>query len=347
MAIVFMDGFDHYAPGQEGRKWDVDNFAATGTSNPRTGTGHATMNTTTEYFGKLMTPTLGSVVVGMAAHISSGFTSDTYDSILQFYTSSGSFQCSLQYGQTEKRFRFFNNDLGTSTASANTFDLSTGYHHIEVKLTFDNGTPANNTVELRINEVAEIGGALGVENFDTNPRATDNIDEVRLNGITTATVIDVDDFYILNSTSPNNDFLGDVKISTLYVNADGGLTAWTGDYTDVDDATPDDNTTNITSSTNGQQSLFDVDTLSGMATPVKGIQISSATRKDGGGDGDIKILTSPDSGSTLYKSSTITVGAAASLHPYLMQQQDVDPKTAAAWTVANINAAEFGVEQVS
>lgn len=341
-----MDGFDHYSVNKEARKWDIDFSASRDLNNPRTGIGHARLNVNSEYFGKLLTPTLGFIVVGFAIAIDGTLQAATHQYLLRLMSNTSNFQLGITYSETAKVFRMDNGSASTSESSV--IDLSLGYVHLEMKATFDNGTPANNTVELRINGVSEISQTL-----DTNPQATDDINELRLEGITNGTDLDVDDFYILNSTSPNNDFLGDVKIVTLYPDADGGLTAWTGsdspDWQQVDDQSgtiPDDNTTNIVSSTNGQQSIFSMDALTGVGA-VKGLQISAATRKDGAGDGDIKILTSPDNGATLHKSATLTVGADASLHPFLMQQQDVDPDTAVAWIVADVNTAEFGVEQVS
>lgn len=346
MAIVFMDGFDHYTNTQEERKWDEESAASISTTNPRTGNRALEFNVVGAFLRKNLTPSLGKLLVGYAMFLDDVLTADTYNSCIIF-RSGTSDQLLLQYSQIDQKFRFRNQLGAVSAVSVNTYDISTGYHHVEMKITFDNAVDADNTVELRVNGITEIGGSLGTETMDTDPQNTDICDGIELSGLNG--LLRIDDFVLLNTVAPNNDFLGDVKIVTLFVDADGAVLDWTPSappsWQQVDDTDPDDNATNIVSSTNGQQSLFSMDTLSGVGT-IKGIQISAAARKDGAGDGDIKLLTR-DSGGDINKSDTLTVGAQASKHPYHTQQQDVDPKTGSAWTVANINAAQFGVEQIS
>lgn len=356
MAIVFMDGFDHYADGQQLRKWDQE-LVADIDDESRTGV-HAVSVFNGGRLGRNIVPALGSIIFGFALSVKEDeLGSNSYGRVLRTFTGSSNLQVSLMYSQVDKLFRFTTGGSLNSASSINTYDISVGYVHVEAKITYNNATPANNTVELRINGITEIGGSLGTETLNTNPEGTGSMNMLQL--ATSAPIggdlvnLLYDDFYLLNSTSPNNDFLGDVKIVTLHVDADtsGSLNDWTGsaspDWQQVDDTISlDDNATVITSSTNGQKSLFSMDTLSGMGA-IKGIQISAVSRKDGAGDGDIKILTSPDNGTTLHKSSIITVNAHATNHKVLSQVQDVDPDTASAWTVANINTAEFGVEQIS
>lgn len=348
MAIVFMDGFEHWTAAQALRKWD--NVSASApiieTDNPRTGSQCLGFNTSTAHLRKNLVPSLTTIIVGFAIR------KDTlravgYHSICRV-RASGSSQLGLQYSQSAQRFQF-NNGTGSdqSSSSTNTYDLSSGYFHIEWKATFDQSPDNTNTVELRVNGNVEIGP----ETMDTDPQNADIIDSVEIANDSSLDEYRWDDFYVLNSTSPNNDFLGDVKIVTVYPDSDGNVSDWTGsgspDWQQVDETTADDNTTNIISSTNGQQSLFGMGAVSGLAATVKGLQVNVAARKDGAGDGDIKILTRSGAGPSTSASSTYTVGAAASDHVYYLQQQDVDPNTSSAWVVSDINTAEFGVEQVS
>ncbi|MHC5034952.1 MAG: hypothetical protein ACYTFZ_07935 [Planctomycetota bacterium] len=346
MSLVFMDSFDHWADTQEERKWDAELVSTRSTTNPRTGPGCGLLKVTTAYYQKNLVPALGKIIVGFGIFLDDSLTSQTFDNILRFESTGA--QLGLQYSQVDQRFRFQN--LGTSANSSNstnTYDMTLGYLHIEVKVTFDNATNSNNTVELRVNENVEISDTM-----ETDPEGTDDVSIVQLSGMSHGAGggVDVrfDDFYILDTNgSNNNDFIGDTAITALFANADGALTAWTGsaspDWQQVDDATPDDDTTYIESSTNGEQSTFSMDAVSGLSS-IKGIQINVATRKTVAGNADIKILTR--SGGTTYASSAQTVGVHPTIHNYLMQQRDVDPDTSVAWTAAGLDAAEFGVEAV-
>jgi hypothetical protein len=82
--------------------------------------------------------------------------------------------------------------------------------------------------------------------------------------------------------------------------------------------------------------------LPSMTSPtIKGVMHSINAKKDDAGSRNIKSLCKSSS-----TTSTGTSQALPSSYAYLTQVWETDPNTAAAWTETNLNAAEFGVENV-
>lgn len=102
----------------------------------------------------------------------------------------------------------------------------------------------------------------------------------------------IDDLYLLDTTGAvNNDFLGDITVKTVFVEDDGAYSQWTpstpGDhYVLVDEADPDDDATYVETET-----LNDVDTyvFADVATTdtIVGVQLSVNVRKSDQGDAAI------------------------------------------------------------
>jgi hypothetical protein len=157
----------------------------------------------------------------------------------------------------------------------------------------------------------------------------------------------VDDLYVLDTTGTvNNDFLGDVRVQTLYPSADGtntGFTPSTGTthYTLVDEAAP--NTTDLVSAANaGLKDSYGFQDLMGTTANVYGVQATSYAAKDNTGTVGVKNITrisgTQYTGPTAwYLSTTWTANR---------ELWERNPATSGLWAPADVNAAEFGVESI-
>jgi hypothetical protein len=96
------------------------------------------------------------------------------------------------------------------------------FNYFEIKATIHDTT---GSIELRINGVP----ALNLVNQDTRNAGTGVVNAIRIGGTNSfGPIWAMDDLYICNTSgSTNNDFLGDIRVDTLYPNADGTYSQWT------------------------------------------------------------------------------------------------------------------------
>ena len=198
----------------------------------------------------------------------------------------------------------------------------------------------NGTAELKLNGTTVIDYGPG----DTLNSGSD-IGMIRL-GVNSSNGYNfyIDDLYILDSASPNNDFLGDCRVDALFPDGAGTSTDWTpsagSNYDCVNEADPNDDTDYITENTIGDHDSYTFDDLSTASGSVFAVQSQLYAKKDDAGSRDLKTVIR--SGTTDYTpGSTHSMGD--SYHAYLDQYQ-VDPDTSSAWTISGVNAAEFGVK---
>jgi hypothetical protein len=149
----------------------------------------------------------------------------------------------------------------------------------------------------------------------------------------------------LNATT--GDF-GAYIINTYRPNADGDVTDYTpqgggANYVEVDDADPDDETTYVSSGTNGQQDLFSMESIGNPRT-IYAVKLG------------VNVAISPVSSESrirgICKSGTTTeVGGeeAVTAESYELKEFEFpyDPDSASAeWDQTSVNAAQFGYESV-
>lgn len=227
--------------------------------------------------------------------------------------------------------------LGTSAGS-----LTIGvWHYIEIKATV---ADAGGTCEVRVDGVTQINFTGDTRNGGTSA----SVDVLRFNAISTAGgVRNIDDLYICDATgSANNDFLGDIKIETLYPNGNGTNSQLTGsdgnqvdNYLLVDEAGTPATADYVTSGTVGQKDTYAFSNLVTSTGPVKGVQINNYANKTDAGSRSIKALA-VSGGST----ATGAIKPLQTTYNAHLQVQETDPNGGGAWTIAAINNAEFGVE---
>jgi len=228
--------------------------------------------------------------------------------------------------------------LATSTNAL----LTNTWYFIEWK-TKIHGTTGYSYV--KVNGVEWVAYASG----DTNMTANAYANVVKFNPIQGGVSPRFCDIYICDGTgSANNDFLGDCKVECILPSGAGSYTQWTpstgSNCACVDDNPANGDTDYVSavpagkSESNPWDSYAFGNLLSASGT-IKGVQTSIYARKDDAGSRSIKRI--------YRRALTDDLGATVSLadnYAFLLEIMETDPIAAGAWTVANVNAAEFGVK---
>ncbi len=227
-------------------------------------------------------------------------------------------------------------DSVVDTSAAGLF-FGSVWNYVELQLVIAGGS---GTCEAQLNGANVIGPTTG--NFGTTDAGEVDMVADR-NTMPNGCLLDFDDLYVIDDTSPNDDFLGDIHIYTILPTGDGSHLDWTPNsgtshYDRVDENPPDDDVTYVYDSTTGHQDTYTYPSVAG--SDIKGVQLNQYARK---GDGAFRqIAPLVVSGGNDYTGTPQTCVAS---YVDLTTRYDEDPDTPGfAWTVAGFNAAEFGSE---
>lgn len=335
MALLFMDGFDHYATADILKKWDSSGGSPSVGAVGRRSTNGMTFNgsTTVPSVTKNLTAGASFVVGFMLRPTAIGGTSER---VIAAFLDAGSQQCEIRIGPSGTLSVTRNGTAVTGGTSTNALTLSTE-HYLEWKVTIANSISAGSCV-VRINGVDWITVETG-QDIQATANATANA--FRLGGNASNCSFQCDDLYIASGTS----FLGDVRVDTLLPNGAGNYQSWTPSTgTDhaalVDEATP--NTTDyLSGGAAGTKETLALGST-GSSGSVLGVQVCNAVAKSDAGTSTIKNLIR--SGSTDANGANFSPSTS---YLYSLSVHETDPATSAAWTVSAINALEAGAEVVA
>lgn len=355
MPVVLIEGFDANLPAVKGWATEVVSGPAQSGSfqqvTPRAGSGKAFWLATTSGSNnwsenrvrKVLPSTYSSLIIGVALNpnVPTGSQGSAADhgsnrAIFGFATAAGTEIASLRLGVGEIPYISGGAGKGLDTAG---FTHPVGaWHYYEMKIVI-NG--ASGSCQLKIDGVQVIAP------FTLN-LGTTNIGSVFLQGFvinTGQTQGNVfDDIYVVDTSStPNNDFIGDCRVETIVPTAAGNSTVFTpsagANYAAVDDLTVNDgDTTTVSSSTVGDLDLYTVTDLSPAAARILAVQSCITAKKSDAGTRSV--APAIRQGGTTYIG---TDKALAQTYGVIEQIWNQDP-TAVDWTLANINADEFGMK---
>ena len=213
------------------------------------------------------------------------------------------------------------------------------WQYVEIKAVLSDTV---GSVDVRVDGVS----VLSVVNVDTKNGGTKTVfDALSLGGAAfgTGRHFVYDDLYVCNGAGTvNNDFLGDVSIEALRPTSDVAV-AWTptpgpSNYTAVNDSTYD-NTTHVQASATGQKDVYALGNLAATGGPVRGVMVNTVADATDSGGASMNALLRVSA--TDYTSSALTLDTTEKVHTAAW---DVNPGTVAAWTVADVNALDAGVQ---
>ena len=154
-----------------------------------------------------------------------------------------------------------------------------------------------------------------------------------------------DDLYVCDDQgSRNNDFLGEVIVRTLLPTGAGTYTQWTpsagSNYENVDETTPDDDTTYNATGVLDNQDSFAVGNLPDSQVAVHGVKTRVITRKEGAGYRALKNFVVVNSSKYNETKNTLHLD----YDVYDGSVLEYNPDDSQDWEVADIDAMEVGYQ---
>lgn len=218
------------------------------------------------------------------------------------------------------------------------------WHYVEMSVTLSDTA---GVVTLRVDGVT----LLNLTGVDTKNGGTNTVFDswnfVRVHSLTPNAYHD--DVYLTNGAgaAPHNGMLGDIVVETKYPNGNGYANQWTGSDADsvdnyllVDEAgTPDGDTTYVVSAADGDIDSYTIADLTATTGDVLGVQATAYARHTGASD-NARVFVRI--GGTNYAGPDGALASGYSGIPSALWA--LSPATATAWTIAEVNGAEVGVE---
>lgn len=264
-------------------------------------------------------------------------TAATLSDIFQF-KDAATVQCGISVNAAAKLI-FWRGTNATVLATGATTLVNSSWYMIEIKTTINSAT---GTLDIKINGVAETG-MTGLTGLNTRSSANNFANSVAI-VLTTSLVSVHDDFYLCDTSgsAPYNDFLGIIRIETIYPTANNSVT-WTPNAStnasQVQEAIIDGDVTFNATATAGLVDTFTHASLSSTPVSVYGVAVCVYIRKD-----DVSVQSARTkliSGATTSNGATVAINTA---YQFMRDIYTADPNTAGAWTGANVNASKIGYE---
>jgi len=336
MALLWLDGFDAYGTsgsasptGVVARKY----ASVAGSITLTVGAGRLGGYSLGTNYGQIKTPALTTdptLIVGIAfkPSIATGILLALYDGSQQGVNVRLRGDYLLQvYRDTTL--------LGTSSTPV---PLSR-WCYIELKVLCSSST---GSFELRVNGV----NVLSQSGINTKAGTHNYHDVVAVGLPVSSTAYYYDDFYVCDgSGSLNNDFLGGVRVVTLFPSADTATKEWTAssgtNHSALLNENPcDDNNNYVQDTVSSHTDLFDFqDTPATIASTVSGVQVNTDCRETDATPFSLKTVVV--SGGTTDEGTASAIGTQS--FTTKRRVVETDPNTGMAWTKTATDAAQFGM----
>ena len=354
MTLRHIDGFDHYTDiAQKGWSELYANFPVGITDTlARTGSQSLALRHGMPIYGSTGgcsrgIPRAEVVTVGMAMYFPSSVSQGTQVNSCAFINviTGGTTQCFVSWFQSTLSVAAYQCTsftrpilLGGSAGGVLTMD---SWQYVEVQIRVHDTL---GMVIVRIDGVE----VLNLQEVDTAFSAgADYINGITLMGgiVFTSGWVYVDDLYILdNSGDVNNDFLGDVKVETLYPAADGAQNDWVpstpGDHYPLVRDLPASYDDYLATNVPGATELYGLTPLSSAALDIKGVQWNTFAKEVAPGSRIVRPV--------VRQNGVLAYGDPAALsvsEGYVHGIMDINPITEEPWTTVDVHSdAEFGVE---
>lgn len=228
--------------------------------------------------------------------------------------------------------------LGTTVLSAST------WYYLELKVKIDDTT---GTVDLKIDGVSELA-LTGQDTRNGGTGAINNFDLTGTVGASTSAVRNFDDLYLCDgSGSTNNDFLGDVRVEAINPNGNGNSSQMTGsdgnstDNYQLVDENPPATADYVEETTIGEKDTYAFGNLTASTGTVYGVQTFLYAAKTDAGVRSlcpVARLSGTESDGSTHPLSTTARG--------FLDIYETKPG-GGAWSISDVNSAEFGAKLVA
>jgi len=238
---------------------------------------------------------------------------------------------------------------GTIVAQSSSGVITTGtYFYIEWKLKIGDSTDGLTVVRV---DGVEVINQTDIDTNNIAPGAADNVHFIFARSPSIADGHKIDDLYIsdLSGGAPQNDFLGDIQVDTVFPDGAGATSDFdttvgsANHFENVDENPADDDTSYNETATDNDVDLFEYAALPSIigGALVLSVKATILAKKTDAGISQMRAVARP--------LSTNRVGAAMFIgtdYQYFSEIWDLNPETSGAWTDATVNASEFGVEKL-
>ena len=340
MALLFMDGFDHYNPISYGyTKWDsnapngVDASYShpAGRVNPNGGWIYVS-NQSEFYWTKTLDGNYSTLIIGMGLVFGmQDGGSDVY--FLAVYDGS-TVQVGLRRNRTTGYIEAYRGD-GTLLGTYQVAFSRDVWYHVELKATIH---PSAGVLQFRVNEFL----AIDLSGINTRNSSHSYANKFGI-GTNYHRMHGIDDLYVCDdSGSENNDFLGDCRIDTVLPSGAGNYSQWTpsagSNYQCVDDALFDGGTDYVSAATVGSKDSYACGNLPAGVSDIKALQVNVlAKRSDTAVITKVKPLVRIDG--TDHEQAETTLGIS---YTDVRAVLETNPDTGLQWEKTDVDNAEFG-----
>lgn len=339
MALLFMDGFDHYLDLD--KKWDSQFFGnvivatqAEGRFTPGAlqvkGTGG----------GGTRTKNLKSSTEVIAGFAWNNINSDAFRGLFNFTDNNGNEAQLIINIATGVATLTFNGQ--TATTASTTFTGAV-WQHVEIRVKVSDTV---GELEIRRNGV-QVAQVTGV---DTQPASFTGLVSFSVEADDNSQLHFVDDLYILDTTgSVNNTFAGDSRIVTLLPASAGTSDDFTptgagSNHAATNETLIDDDTTFVESGLFGAKDAYTMQTLLSkglIPTTIFGLQIANGSKKTDAGR--IDYLDQMVIGGTTFDNG-VDIVSTSGAYKFTTFIRDTDPSDSGTWTIAKVDAVQAGIE---
>ena len=350
MALLFIDGFDHYDPqalDDFGQPWLARGKAAYLSPQATRVQGRRPSSFALRLpegsgggYVKNLDSTKTSLIIGASIRVVPYENTYTEPLLLGVRDANAQIAHLVKVGEDGRlklyRWQYGYEQLITTSVST---APARGWHYVELQVTQGS---SNGVLSVRLN------GVLAIQmNAQDTIQGSGQLLTAFLGAIPgqdCPLTLDVDDFYIADTSGTiNNTFLGDVRVDALQAQADGSLNQWTVSPAGTaawEAVSDEDEATSISAPSAGLRQSFDIAPLPVMATPaIFGVQLTMLARKTDAGLGKLKGLVV--SGAQTASSAEVILQEQRAWQSTLFER---NPNGNVQWTEAAFNAAEFGVE---
>ncbi len=350
MALLFMDGFDHYDPqvlDGDGNKLLARGKASYLTRDALRIAGRRAASYALRLpvgpeggYVKNLAATITRMYVGCAVRVpTSGNTNSPEPLLMGVRDSSTNVSHLLKLGGDGRVYlyrRYFSTDTLLASSIATVARGVWNYLELYVYCASSGGV-----IQVRVNGVLDID--LSSQNTKQSQGDLLTAFLAARPGTACDAAVEVDDLYILdNSDTLNNTFLGDVRVDLLAPNAAGSNNAMTvtGAATAWEALSDSDEATYVQSTATAQKTTVGHSNLPSMTSPtVYGVQVVALARKTDAGSASLKGIAY--SGSSTGAGATVVLTEQAQYQTGMINK---NPNGSVQWTESTVNAAEFGVE---
>jgi len=361
MALLFVDGFDHYQTSDLKFKWDnMDGIDPTAThvyinnTIPRTG-GHqylqlsnkandGSVSTSGGTIRKMIPSKPETIIIGFAFNIA------------EFNGALGQVALYNESGDDIIKYRFYKNPnfdkFGVQVYDANDNLLGQTadnliddmvWYYLETKTYVNN---SSGSVQIRLNGATH----LQLENINTDPsnglyNGVSHIDITGALYYSTSVTLLIDDLYILdNSGLQNNDFLGDVYIQAIFPESNGTHSDWTpsagSNYECVDDIDIDEDATFVSTTTDNAIDTYNFGAVTAITgSTIKAVVSNITAKKDGASIRHIAPIVRENN--LEYEGGDVNLSDTYKNYQYVWENNPEDNQP---WEISDIDNAEFGVK---